>query len=89
MLRSGNISNYRQILKYVTFNQGVVGSSPTALTKSKQRLSIDFRPLMLPGKCDWEAHGKQEAAAPAEGKLKGESRQRLRRPTSFAHDPHR
>jgi hypothetical protein len=32
MLRSGNISNYRQISKYVTFNQRVVGSIPTALT---------------------------------------------------------
>src|SRR5690242_19460142 len=33
-----------QAVEHVTFNHGVVGSSPTALTKQNQVLSSDFAP---------------------------------------------
>src|SRR5918993_4196900 len=45
--------------RYLSFNQRVLGSSPSALTKPYQALSCWSGLVLLPRKPDWEAYRKQ------------------------------
>jgi hypothetical protein len=47
----------------VTFNHGVLGSIPSALTKIKQALREKFSPSCFPEKSCWEAAGKKRRFA--------------------------
>jgi hypothetical protein len=49
-----------QTVEHVTFNHGVLGSIPSALTKRNQSLSAKIGSNGFPENCRWEAAGKGE-----------------------------